>query len=220
MNQNQIDSADMISGFETGVIEIEFLAKQQAIKGVCPVIVASFFYRTVPKMDSQKEWQRGAIHIGRIEFNLRAYTWTEKQIAAYIKMRDEEDLELLGFIDGSVEAAMEALGDDLKRYLKEAGGEDLDRFKSKDEVKKRKKRSIGLGALEPFVAIFKGIFEIADALIPISAIAGSASDAAKRRKKSSGSPPASAYKSAKKAVTFHMYQAYKNYKKAHKMLSW
>ena len=52
---------------------------------------------------------------------IRAYSWTSQQIENYIKYRNEEELELMKEINSSINEAMDALGDDLKKYLQSAG---------------------------------------------------------------------------------------------------
>ena len=103
-------------------------------------------------MSYMQEYQRGPLHLGRVEIDLRVYGWTNEQVENYKKMREQEDFQLLGIIDGSVKAAMEALGDELMRYLEEAGEE----FGPKTEKKIEKRPSF----LSPYTSIFKGFSEL------------------------------------------------------------
>jgi hypothetical protein len=214
---DRASSPHLISAFEGSVIELEFLAyrlpSQQTIaKEIIPnkeyysVIIAHFYYRTKPQMNYMQEYQRGPLHVGMCEMTLRAYSWNMKQIKSYQKMRDSEDLELLSSIDGSVQAAMEALGDELESYLKEAG-EKVD-FKS--ELKKRGAKDALKDAADPFTAVFKGFAEIFGSLSP---------------KKKDGSMLSAMEKEAEKAQAKassknSIWQTYKNYKKMEGMLAW
>ena len=92
-----------------------------------------YLFRTRPEMSYQQEgYQRGPIHVGRVQMNFRAYTWTDSQIESYKKYREREDFKLLELIDASVKAAMDALGDELMRYLFEAG-EDFEKDAKKKD---------------------------------------------------------------------------------------
>ncbi|RJQ15808.1 hypothetical protein C4573_06680 [Candidatus Woesearchaeota archaeon] len=198
------ESPDIITAFETSVLEIEILAERQAVSGYHPCILATFNYTTKPSMSYQQDYQRGPIHVGRVEINMRAYSWTSEQIDNYKKMKNAEDMELMGIIDGSVHAAMEALGDELNKYLEEAG-EKIEKPIPKEEPKK--KENMFSGAFEPGVAVFKGFAEMFTALIPISM--------PKKKGKSPGNPS-----SAAKEASGAMWQTYKNFKKSHKLLAW
>ena len=120
MDQNKMDTPDLLNAFENSMIEIEILAKNPS-KIVNEVILCHFMYRTRPEMNYHQEYQRGPIHVGRVEINFRAYVWTDEQIENYQKMKAREDFKLLSMVDKSVRAAMESLGDELMRYLEEAG---------------------------------------------------------------------------------------------------
>ena len=149
LDQSKTDTPDLIAAFESSMIEIETLA----IKPSGPVnqcILMHYLFRTRPEMSYSQEYQRGPLHLGRIEIDFRAYAWTDKEIENYKKMKEHEDFQLLGIIDGSVKAALEALGDELMRYLKEAGEE----FEEKKETKKAHKQA------GPFLSIFEGFAEL------------------------------------------------------------
>jgi hypothetical protein len=133
MDQSKMKSPDLLTAFETSMIEIEIMAKKVgkdiklksgSSEKVYQIILMHFLFRTRPEMSYQQEgYQRGPLHIGRVITTYRAYVWGEKEITNYKKMRELEDLKLLGLVDSSVKAAMEALGDELMRYLSEAGEE-------------------------------------------------------------------------------------------------
>src|SRR3989338_641897 len=121
MDQSKIESPDLLNAFENSMIEIEILAKKPS-KSVNEVILVHFLYRTRPEMNYVQESQhRGPIHVGRVEITFRGYTWDDKEIENYQKLKTREDFRLLGIVDSSVKAAMESLGEELERYLSEAG---------------------------------------------------------------------------------------------------
>ena len=163
LNQDMMDSAELVGAFEGSMIEVEFLASKNKLEyGRWHAVgVMNFLYRTRATMSYQQEgFQRGPKHTGKCTMTMRAYVWTKEQIEDYIKMRNEEDFELIGTIDASLKEAMDALGDDMKAYLAEVG-EKI--FKDEAEKKKKeneKKKPSMAGAADPFVSVFKGFGEI------------------------------------------------------------
>jgi hypothetical protein len=154
MDQSKMKTPDLLAAFETSMIEVEILAHKPTKSGKTNSIVdVHFLWRTSPTMSYQTEgYQRGPLHIGRVEMSFRAYSWTNKQIEIYKKYKEREDFKLMELIDSSVKAAMEALGDELLRYLEEAG-EDT-------EPKKEIKENSIQRALSPYTSIFKGFNEL------------------------------------------------------------
>lgn len=139
------DSPDLLSAFETSMIEVELLAKKKS-GGTNEVMLVHFLYRTRPEMNFQQDYQRGPIHMGKVEMTWRTYVWTEEKIAQYKKMRAHEDFQLLGVIDNSVKIAMESLGDELMRYLKESGESfdyDTGLVKTMPDVDQAKRTDVG-----------------------------------------------------------------------------
>ena len=207
---------ELISSFEGALMEIEFLARKpsqkwengkSSIKKPMPVILATFSYRVKPQLQFQADsyQNRGAIHVGRVEVSLRTYGWTQEDIESYMAYREQETLELLALVDQSVQDAMDALGDELKKYLREAG-EAVPEDEKKEEKKEAK---VPLGLFEPFVALFSGVKEMA--VMPFEELFP-----AKQEVKKGGRGD---MKIASKAngAAFNMY---KNYKKAHGMPAW
>ena len=211
MKEKHIMGPDLISAFESSMIEIEILAKKPPIKGVHPVILATFEFRTRSELSHQQDnyAHRGPSHTGRGIMTLRTYAWTQEEIDNYKSYRDDETMELYSIIDDSVRAAMESLGDELEDYLKEAG----EKVNIKKEQEKENKPR-NLGMLDPFVSVAKGFGEIFTSLAPM--------DLFKREKgeKKVGPPPSSARKTAAGVAKTNMWLVYKNYKKAHKMITW
>ncbi len=198
---------DLVTAFEGSMIEIEFLARAiaEGNKEYYSCIVMHFNYRTRPTLSyTQEGYQRGPIHVGEATITWRAYVWNQKQIDNYVNMRKEEDLDMIKSVDGSVAAAMDALGDDLKRYLKEEG----EIFPGDEEGKEGKPKLPGI--LDPFTSLFKGVGDIAKSVIPA-------------KKPEGGLTPYQAEgekKGAKKYAMAYMWLSYKNFKKAHGMLAW
>ena len=164
MNEKQLDqSIDMVGAFENSIIEIEvIMGLPTDAKGNFDVSIMTFNYRTRPQLNYQQEgYNRGAIHMGQMEFIMRAYGMHEQQIKSYIKMRKEESFQMLSMIDESVKAAMEALGDELQQYLKEAGEETF--ISHKDEEKEKdilKKKKGSMNVFEPFTSLFSGLTNV------------------------------------------------------------
>jgi hypothetical protein len=219
---------ELISSFEGALMEIEFLAKRPAmdrgysVKGpdgkeqtIYPVILATFNYRVSPQMVfSADGGNRGPAHFGRVEFSLRAYGWTQSDIDAYLKYRDKETLELIQMIDSSVKDAMEALGNDLMEYLKEAGETFPSDETKEDEPKRPKKeKRQPMNFFEPFTALFDGFKEMA--LLPFG---GQLLPTKEERHGPRGS--SSAAKDAAKDAAKTSFMVFKLYKKAHGMPAW
>jgi hypothetical protein len=131
MDQQKMESPDLLTAFETSMIEVELAAR----KGKQCLLV-SFLFRTRPEMNYSQEYNRGPIHVGRVDINFRCYVWSDEQLANYQKMHAREDFNLLGVIDRSVRVALDSLGDELMRYLAEAGEDiDLKKPEKKEEIK-------------------------------------------------------------------------------------
>ncbi len=214
-DQKKMDSVDMVGAFEGSMIEVEFLASKTRINmgRWYAVGLMNFLYRTRAMMNYQQDYQRGPKHSGKCTMTMRAYVWTKEQLEDYIKMRQEEDLELIATIDSSLKEAMDALGDDMKAYLAEAG-EKL--FKDEAEKKKKeaaKKKPSMAGAADPFISIFKGFGELA------GAFTGGGSDKAKK-------PKIDLFKEKKQKKLAEteartgVWRGFKNYRKAHKIITW
>jgi len=214
MHQNDkfIESVDLISAFETAITEVEFIATQQTRTGTYPVILANFKYVTRPELSFQKDQyaHKGPAHNGKMEMEFRAYTWTQKQIDNYVAYRKEEGMKMFSILDESVKAAMDALGTDLEKYLEIAEEKGFKKKDNRSGIPDKAKRRRTFGILGPFIAIFQGFWEIFNSLIPVG-------DFLPDKKKPSGPKKD---KNAIKAVNATMWLCYKNYKKAHKMITW
>jgi hypothetical protein len=208
---SKMGSADLIAAFEGSLVEIEVLAQKipENNKDVYACIMMTFQYRTRPQMQFSQEggYHRGPLHQGETRIFWRAYAWDQSQIDNYIRMKDEEDYELISAIDGSLKAAMDALGDDMKKYLDEA------RTMRKAEKKEEKKDKPKLpGLMEPFSALGKGFADAVTTIVPKSKKGESSAEKSAKKKGEIG-------KAAKEAGG-NLWQCYKNFKKAHRMLTW
>ncbi len=217
MPEKMFQEPEMIGAFETSMMELEFLAHRAPVKSkIHHVIVASFDYRTIPQMSyttSEGYQQRGPIHIGKVVINLRGYLWTKEQIAAYRKMKEEEDLELLASIDETVKQTLESLGDDLKKYLEESG----EIFKKEEPKKEEKRRSPSI--FEPFTSIAKGFGEMGSAFIP-EGILTRVENRGKPTKEMEDYEFDQELSGAEGSFVAVFYNIYKNLKKSHGYLSW
>jgi hypothetical protein len=202
MNASSFDSPDLIAAFETALIEVEFVAYRPAKGGYHPTIVASFVFRSRPDMSVRREYQQGPVHMGRMDLNLRAYSWSPEQIENYKKLKQREEIELLGLLDSSLGDIMDSLGDDFENYLKEAG-EDIDEKEQHDGPPPPRPD----GALAPFASIFGGFKDMFEAFIP--------SGGSKDDHHGHGSP-SGAFKDASSAAA----NVYHVYKKNRRMVTW
>lgn len=219
-NFDKTMSEDLIGAFEGSFTEIEIMCSRKMTKHCHAVVVLSINFRTAPHMDFHQEGyqHKGPVHVGRTEFTLRGYSWTDEEMANYVKMREKETFDLLGDIDASLKEAIDALGDDMRDYLKEAGEkfpEDIQREKEDAEkAAKEKKLHEMKGILEPFTALFGGFKELFGALAP--------SGIFKAKDKSKPSDWALKKERGKAAGMMGVacYGSYKAFKKAHRMITW
>lgn len=220
--ESYMDSPDMVSTFESAMMEIEILLrkKPEGCNKVWACILMTFQYVTTPSMAYQAEgYQRGPLHGGEVRIFMRSYAWTDKEIENYKKMRDHESLELIGTIDESLKAAMEALGDDLENYLEETEKDMPGEIKKekkvekKEEDKEEKKETV----LTPFIGIAKGFGELFN-YHPKE----KSDEKPKSRKELQAEQDqiAAEKKTAQGSLGFQMYTVYKNFKKTHGMTAW
>ena len=205
-NPEATESPDIVGAFEGSIVEVEFLARAmpEGNRKHQSIILLHIEHRTRPSMSYQAEgYQRGPIHVGRIDIVFRSYVWTNKDVKNYMKMREEENLEIMKVADGSLKAAMEALGEDLKRYLEEEG-------EKMDETEKEEPKSTN-----PFSAVIGGFVELFGSFVPKKK--GKAVD--EEIKLSDFSESAEKDK-AKTLARKALWQLYKYYKKGHKMVTW
>ncbi len=209
-----MNKASLVSAFESAAMEIEFLAIKVGEKGgkvgrYFPCVLATFEYSTQPRFSYHGEgYQRGPIHVGELRIELRSYAWTEQDIENYKKYRNDEAFDVLTSIDSSLKSAMDALGDELKKYVEEHE-ETINDKQNKANTKSVNRNE---GMLDPFLSVFKGFGEIFGSLSPLPSSGVSTKKISRQdayvdneQKKAAGSVAASV-----------IWQTYKNFKKAHK----
>ncbi len=223
LSEKKMDSPDLIGPFEGSMVEIEILAKKFPVDKTSgkvkdgakykPCVLVNFDYRTTPQMRFTGEgYQRGPVHAGRVEMKIRSYAWSEEQIEKYKAYRDRENMELLGLVDnellglpdGSIQAAMDALGEDLENYLKEAGEE----FDEKQDKPSKKQESV----IDPFLSVFRGFGEIGKSF--------SGDSGQEKKKKMHKFYAQKEISDASGQATQAAWLAYKNFRKGHRMITW
>lgn len=213
LDEARLNSPDLISAFEGSMIEVEFIAKKYPIDPSKPsmqnktyfsVIIAHFLFRTRPQLTFQQEgYQRGPVHTGKLEMNIRAYVWTQKEIDMYKKLKMKEDHDLIKTLSKGLQDAMDALGGDLERYLKKAG--EIIKKEKEPEPEPVKRSSV----FEPFTSLFWN---------PHPKVTRP-----KRPKKISAREKqilVDEKKAAKSECLRTAWETYKNFKKGHGLLAW
>ncbi|MDP2749719.1 MAG: hypothetical protein Q8O89_02715 [Nanoarchaeota archaeon] len=208
---------DMIAAFEGSIVEIELVGmKRDPKKTFHPTTMLTIYFRSKPALDYHQEGyqHRGPLHIGRARIDMRAYSWTDLHLTNYKKYREDEEMDMIKTIDSSVRAAYDALGDDLQRYLEEAG-EKFDKPLLTPEGKEKPKQD---SIIEPFISIFRGFGDIASSLTGREA----GVKAGKQKKKSRQEMYLLAIEKDDAATTVRkdMWKMYDKFKKSHKMLAW
>jgi len=217
MKEKHIDGVELISGFEGSVVEIEVLATKRDLKwgkyyacGLVNVLCSSHA-TTMPYVG--EGYQRGPKHAGKATITVRAYVWTKEQIEDFKRMRQEEDFEILKTMDESLKLAIDTLGGELMTYLSEAGDElykkekEAEEEKRKKEEEEKKKKGKLPSAFEPVESMFSGFKELFGALGDVSTVFG--------KKKEEGNPEL-----AEKDAVNAAWRAFKNYRKAHRIITY
>jgi hypothetical protein len=141
LKEKNMLSPNLVSAFEGSMLDIEFLARtnpkpikvgdKTVTKGYDCLLV-TFNYRTRPELKVvQDGYQRGPVHIGKMEFRLRSYRWTDEDIKNYKKLKEEETLILMGNISASISLAMDTLGDELNKYIHDSEDDEDEKAKEK-----------------------------------------------------------------------------------------
>ena len=201
-----MQSADIVSAFEGSMLDVEILArikskdikvKDQKVEEGWHCVLVTFNYRTRPELKVVQEgYQRGPVHIGKLELNIRAYHWVKEDIENYKKLKNDETFELIGNISGTVRESMEALGDELKHYLEDKPGEE------EEEEKEEEKPS--------FAQRFFGDFYTPKKKKKDESPNAAAAEAAIKKFREPGGSPA----------MFYAFLIYNTFKKAHRMITW
>ncbi|MBU0470972.1 MAG: hypothetical protein KKA62_06050 [Nanoarchaeota archaeon] len=201
MKEKNMESAEIVSAFETSMLDIEFIARNRRDDTQANgCVLATFKYRTRAELKVQQEgYQRGPVHIGRMEVVFRAYAWTDKQLDNYKRLKEKEAFILLGEISSSIKDAMESLGDELQRYLREAKGEKEEKKEEKKSSGKAPQRSLREEFFGGFSSKKKG--------------GGKGEEIDKAEQEAD-------LKKLGKTAEFHCYQTFHLFKKAHGMIAW
>ena len=210
------DMADLITAFEGALVEIEVLTYKDTGKKYKPVILVHMYYRTRPALSYVQEgYQRGPMHTGKFDLILRCYIWSDDQIKNYVNMKEAEDMNLLSGVNEAIHESMEALGDELRAYLKE-GGEKFDEEEKKEEQKTNEFANTIKSAAEPFTSVLSGVKEI------VSPLAGGLPKLRKKGAAKKGDDVADSLEitTLRRELKRAAYTTYKNYKKMHGMLTW
>jgi hypothetical protein len=220
MAKAHMDSGLMINSFQGALIEVETLAYREQFGKFHPCVLFHFFHRSMPSMDfhAKDSWQqKGPIHIGRSEVTIRAYAWTPEQIKKYKEMKMHQDFESLLNIDQSLMDAMRLLGKDLVDFLKEAELELPESFRDIGMDKKEEETAKPMGAADPLVGVYKGLWEMISPMVYLPNVGNVFS---KKKEKIAAMKDKDDASKAKKYAMTAAWQTYKNYKKAHGMITW
>ncbi len=209
LKESGMGSAELVSAFEGSLLDIEFLARKKQGGGANSCVLATFNYRTRPELKVVQEgYQRGPVHIGKFEMFLRAYAWSDKQVEMYQKLKEKETMLLMAEVSGSVYSAMEALGEELDKYIAEAQG------KKAEEEKKSSKA-------EEDKSIWEKLF--GDFYTPKKVKSKPKSD--KKKAKSAEEAQKELQEKLKsnavvKPATIPCWNTYNNFKKSRQMITW
>ncbi len=150
MKGNYTD-ADLVSSFETAKIEVELLAMPDSgYKHYFPIIQVKFIFVSRPEMVYTPQGQKQPVHSGRTEIEIRPFVATQSQIDDYMRQKESEDLEILSSLD----ATMDAIKDDLRKYLREAG----EKFPEDEKKEGKKKNDNVWGMFGSLGGSFKDLF--------------------------------------------------------------
>jgi len=199
MKERNMGTPELISAFEGSMLDIEIMARTSPKNGAHGCVLVTFNYRTRPELKVVQEgYQRGPVHIGKMVVTFRSYHWTDEQLNNYRKLKQKEAMMLLGQVSSSVRKAMESLGEELERYLKEEDEEPV-------------KKELGSPAKKTFMQAFFGDF-----YTPKKNAPSHQKESAKGKIKVKDSD----LKSVGGTADFWAFNAFHLFKKAHRMVSW
>ncbi len=211
--------------------------KDLKIENHKPVCLINFYFTTQPDMNitDPSHYHRGPSHAGEIFMTFRTYGWTETQIQNYRKMRDDEDLDYLSEIDGGLKASIESFEEDLRKYFYEDDKfqlndpkrdrianleKQLKEYEGVDGKKPKKKKaaeSKGDSVLDPFLSIGSGFKDIFGSFVPsfkFDSFNMSQKTIDMKKKKANNQ------EAAAKSAGGTIKRVHKNFRKAHKMVTW
>lgn len=228
------DNAFVVSTFDTSKFEVESLCTKKG-GGHVPVVLINCQYLTFPERSGPTYQYSGFQHAGSVTVTLRGYGWTPEQIENYKNMREEQAMEILGDIDAGFQSAMDALEEEIDKYLKEAGEEmkqstpaaklrrlekalkEMQEDKDKKD-KKKKKSDDSPDFFDPFRDIGGAFLDIGKMFVPREVFSVFKSEDKDAKKKAAAAAAAKGKAEGFAAVAIKA--TYVNYRKAHKMVTW
>lgn len=229
-----ISRPELISAFEGSMVEIEILGQKipEKNKDYYACVLLTFEYRTRPALSYAQEggYHRGPLHVGETRITWRGYAWNQQQVDNYLRMKDYEDLELLTSIDTSLKDAMDTMGVDLMEYLgeqysgleKEKAHQAQELMATANLTLEQAQKVLGIQATEKpkQPSVFQPFFDLGKGFSDIVGFFKPTPGAPKKPSKQDELRKQTEKKTAENNVRFFTYQHYKNFKKAHGMITW
>ena len=220
-SSSRLDAPELIAGFDSAIIEIEIIAKTK-VAGTGDAfgcVMLTLEYRTKPSLSYQQEpYNRGPSHTGEVNITFRSYGWSDDDIQKYKSFRESESMELLYDSNFGIKEAMDSIGVELDKYLKQAedmikkekGSED----KKNDDSGRHVSKDERSGILAPVKSIVKEVKSFTSWIFLKKVSDDTATkpvdvEKVKKDKKKAGGV---AHKM--------MWVLYKNFKKSHRMVTW
>ncbi len=205
LKDKSMRSVDLVSAFEGSMLDVEALGRYRIAvgdSGANGCVLCTFKYKTRPDMKYVQEgYQRGPVHTGWFEMELRCYLWSDEELQNYRDLKEREGLELIGNVSASVQQAMESLGDELRRYLAEAKGVAFESSEEKSSVVKKTMMERLLGDFYRAPAKKKNVTSV-------------------KQFKAQNAGVEAAKKKLEWKLRIMCWNLYKNFKKAHRMVQW
>lgn len=209
MSERASASPDIVAAFEGSLLDVELIARERipvGDKGANGCLLITFSYRTRPELKVvQESYQRGPVHMGKMQMNLRVYSWTDEQLNNYRKLKDREAMLLMGDVSDTVHKAMESLGKELYQYLAEAKGE---KYQPEEEKKAEPKK-------KTFMERFLGDF-----YTPKSVNAKKGPTKSRKQAREEKEKLDEALKKLSGGARKIAWNTYNNFKKAHGFAAW
>jgi hypothetical protein len=221
LNMSFQDSADLIVAIEQTMMEIELLAVGKASGPYHSVINLVFGFRATPETEFSQKYQAPTTKFsGRVEITFNARVMTSDQLMAYKIVKDQEDMGLLGDLSESVKEAMDAIGDDMKVFLKEAEG-NLSYEEAKKELNAEKEAKVSVPEkrpwyqpIEPFAYVIIGFKDLIEIFVKLPSLKGKPEKLPKRYEVEKN------LAAACDSAVSSSFLLYNLYKKAHRMIAW
>jgi len=188
------------------------------------VVLLHIQFQSSPKMNyhSKDSWhQKGPEHIGRAQADIRAYGWSDKQIENYLKLKADEEIELLQAINYTLKDEGDLLGQDLKQILDEVRKDMGKKTKTenKEDEDKPEEKNV-LSVVDPFTSVGKGLKELFYDPFAVNKATKKTPELKGNKKFAFDNHKFKLSKEAEGKAKLFAWQVYKNYKKAHRMVTW